>query len=707
MCYLSRLRFRRALELGVDSHHTYGIGKLGVIATAYYGMTPAPFFTHIGGCGFLGVPRRCLSNPEYQEQLYSGLKYLTQKLKPYGASCYNLGDDTGIRTSRCDQPGCFDRFRDAMRKKYKSIRSANNVWGTDFKRWEELTPETLGKEQTSGNYAPWLDYLYWHEDLYLQVLSNCKKVVNEVDSYAWVGQDASGYANVLDIYVQNNNYVAPYFRRVLIKQLGSFRQKTGFYGSCTGTYTGQGPNPVTMSIPWDCLFAGNNAILFWSMAHGLGGDLTFHPNGYMLKPIAELKRGIGNLFVRAQRLDDGIMLYHSRASKHASNIENRIGYQHLSEDNFSTIVEDLGMQACWTATSRVERGELQKSKPRLLILPYCQALSKKEVKLIRHFVREGGTVLADTRPAVYNFHCRPLKPGALDTLFGIRREPLEDYAVQGELVMTEDLGPLRKAQKITRTIGDRSVKLTTGTARARVADAPAVIINRFGKGRAILLNYFVGRYNSLLDRGQADLLRELYRELFKIAGCERKLTATSKSKDAPGAELVRFRYGGIELLGFAKRALTSENYPLKVQIKLPENEHIYDLRAGAYLGFTDIIRIKCEPMQRSAFALLPYEVKALKLSISPTEVKQGESIKFSAEIQSALAPEEHLIRIDVTGPYGESTIWFRQKLWTKDGRISRTLPLAYNETPGEWKLRATDVLSGKSAEATFKIIRRK
>jgi hypothetical protein len=38
--------------------------------------------------------------------------------------------------------------------------------------------------------------------------------------------------------------------------------------------------------------------------------------------------------------------------------------------------------------------------------------------------------------------------------------------------------------------------------------------------------------------------------------------------------------------------------------------HIYDLRAGTYLGFTDRIQLTLDPWQPSLFALLPQKVPA-------------------------------------------------------------------------------------------------
>ncbi|MBM4083018.1 MAG: hypothetical protein FJ278_25140, partial [Planctomycetes bacterium] len=218
MTHLSWLRTKMSQRHGVDCKRGYGFHILGEVGTAYQGQSPAPFFSHVGGCGFLGVPARCLSAPEYRQQLMDGMKHLAEQVKPYGASCYNLGDDTGVCEALCKQPGCFERFVEAMRKKYGSVGSLNKVWGTKLRRLEDVTVDFIGSEQVAQNYGPWFDYLYWHEDLYCETFKRCNDIVRAVDPNAWVGQDASGYANVIDLYLEGCTYVAPYFRRVLAKK---------------------------------------------------------------------------------------------------------------------------------------------------------------------------------------------------------------------------------------------------------------------------------------------------------------------------------------------------------------------------------------------------------------------------------------------------------------------------------------------------------
>ena len=297
-------------------------------------------------------------------------------------------------------------------------------------------------------------------------------------------------------------------------------------------------------------------------------------------------------------------------------------------------------------------------------------------------------------------------------MFGIRRRAMKDYTVQGQLVMKTALGALKSGQVVTTTIADKSVVPTTAKALAELAGAPAVLANRYGNGTGILLNVFVGRFESLLDAGQADALRHLYRAVLEKAGCKRTIVATTGGRDAPGVELVRFVDGPVTLLGVAKRTLSCERYPVDVDLKLPGKSHVYDLRAGRHVGHTDRIQVKLKDMGRAAFALLPYKVEALKLSVTPLKkVCAGDVLKVIASIGTSGKPGRHLVRFEAAGPDGLPVLHFRDKVWSTPAgartvEASTQWPLAFNEPVGKWTIRATDVLSGATAKTTVRIQRR-
>ena len=116
----------------------------------------------------------------------------------------------------------------------------------------------------------------------------------------------------------------------------------------------------------------------------------------------------------------------------------------------------------------------------VLILPRCDAIGDKEASVIESFVRGGGTVIADVRPAVFNGRCKMRKAGALDRLFGVRRS--------GLAAVKEAKADLAATGLTFATRVDPAVALDGGRAQGRAGGAPVVISRRVGKGRAVLLN---------------------------------------------------------------------------------------------------------------------------------------------------------------------------------------------------------------------------
>jgi len=49
--------------------------------------------------------------------------------------------------------------------------------------------------------------------------------------------------------------------------------------------------------------------------------------------------------------------------------------------------------------------------------------------------------------------------------------------------------------------------------------------------------------------------------------------------------------------------------PVKIEARLRQQAHVYDLRAGTYLGLTNRIHFTLDAFQPSLFALLPEEVR--------------------------------------------------------------------------------------------------
>jgi hypothetical protein len=151
-------------------------------------------------------------------------------------------------------------------------------------------------------------------------------------------------------------------------------------------------------------------------------------------------------------------------------------------------VEDLGFQFSFVSYEQIERGELLSRKFKVLLLPQSVAMSARECEQIRAFVRAGGIVIADNMTATMDEHCKRLPQGQLDDLFGIRRKSV------GWSPKTEG-GEVQVAGE-TISVYEPDIAVTNGKPMFH-SKAPAVIVNRLGKGVAVYLNLDMRDYGKL------------------------------------------------------------------------------------------------------------------------------------------------------------------------------------------------------------------
>jgi len=85
-------------------------------------------------------------------------------------------------------------------------------------------------------------------------------------------------------------------------------------------------------------------------------------------------------------------------------------------ESWCRLIEDLGLQYNFVAYGQIEQGELLKRGYRVLILPRSSALSTQEVREIRTFAQQGGTVIADGTPGTFDEHSRKREQSALSDL---------------------------------------------------------------------------------------------------------------------------------------------------------------------------------------------------------------------------------------------------------------------------------------------------
>lgn len=594
------------------------------------------------------------------------------------------------------KPGVLG-FQDWLAKRYRTVAKLNATWGSSLKGFGDVKPALIEKLMGAGKYAAKLDKITYLEDLFISNMASASAGAHETLPDCGIGQGAASFTNIIPEVLRHLDTSVPYQSDLPLELIRSMPHR--FCGHTIGVYGGKAVKLAYREYqPWHVLFSGGNFVWFWSMCTGgLMGDLSMNParSGVMLENIREMQGGTASLLLRGRRLDDGIAILHSRASGHASGVLKEMGTMGASELAFQTLVEDLGMQYRYVSTMDVEAGALRRGAFKVLCLPYCQILTPKELAEIGRFARAGGTVIADLRAGTMDTAGRLQRPSPADRLFGVARASDAARIAQGDLMEGQKtIAPNLKT--------DASVSAAGAVAKANVGAAPCIFVHTVGKGRAILLNHTLTSYATLLNRDQEAALRALYRGLFADAGATRRFAALQGARDVPGVEMAIFRNGPMEFLTIEKHSYEYEHYPIPATIRLGATRHVYDVRAGKSLGATDHIALRLKGLGMYVFALLPYEVTGLDLA-APATVARGADAHIAATLKTTgAAPGRHVIRIDVYRPDGRR-LWPMYKLETHAAGATLTLPIAFNDAPGTWRVVATDVVSGLKKEAGIQV----
>ena len=631
------------------------------------------------------VRKLCFTDPAYRKKVAEGwgdrltnygLINSVGFLKKFGPPVYSLGDENVLSGGSTGVDICFSRtcmadFRKYARRVYGSLEALNKEWETSYTDWSQVKPMTVTEATKQQNYPPWVDHRMHMDEVYAGIHAFGREVIRSVDPGAragWHGtySDGSIYRgydlyklyNVLEFKNSNTNPIGyDYELQCSYTREGDFSSMT--FGSYEGTYVGASSSAAENTMrhhPWLGLFHKSNAAWWWAgfPYNGCGGASVFTPDYAPLpgfaqaaEEIREIKRGIGKLLLSSRRDDSGIAIHQSRPSKAVLKVyRERPTTVKESFQDFRYALEELGFQYYCMHREELEAGKLAAGGFRALVLPYSQAISRKEAEEIKKFVRGGGCVITDFDPAVTDEHGKVLGESSLKELFP-------------EM--------------------DTSYHKTT-----------------FGKGTA----YYLG------DKRRSGELAGLVSRALVAAGVQPPVAGSVLASGAPlrQTEVTVFRDGGAEYVCLLRKHRVSDLSGWKVRLESPRKAHVYDVREKKYLGETGSIETMLHPARAKVFARLPYRVTGLGLRLEKARQRQGQPVNFTVVVEvSGGKPLTHVVRAELYGPGGKEIPHYAQNVLVRNGTHSAVIPLALNEATGTYRMVVTDVATGVMAKAEFTV----
>ena len=263
---------------------------------------------------------------------------------------------------------------------------------------------------------------------------------------------------------------------------------------------------------------------------------------------------------------------------------------------------------------------------------------------------------------------------------------------------------------------------------AQIGSTPLVIVNPFGKGKAVFLNleiagYACQRLQSSLDSS----LPELMEEVFGLANIAPRLQVlAADGKRLPGTEVVVFSNGGCEHVAIFRNpqfddggwgsfptletrewAGSIDNSLLEkdasVRLVWSEERQTYDLRQQKDMGSVKSLEATLDPWSPLIFTRSAQPLPEFRLDI-PDEVKAGGRLDITVH-DAAPLPEgtARVIRIEIEDPSGRIYDLYSRNLLVRSTPFRESIPLAFNDLPGRWKIRVRDVATGKTIENPFTV----
>lgn len=135
----------------------------------------------------------------------------------------------------------------------------------------------------------------------------------------------------------------------------------------------------------------------------------------------------------------------------------------------------------------------------------------------------------------------------------------------------------------------------------------------------------------------------------------------------------------------------------------------YDLLRHAALSITPepqgyAFQVQLGDLGGTIISLSPEAISGLKLAI-PSEVKQGDALAITGKIigkDGAVVPGVHPCRLEILNPEGKSAEYSADTC-THNGELTMQVPIAANDSEGEWSLSLTDLTSGHVARHRFTV----
>jgi hypothetical protein len=671
-----------------------------------------PFYTNVGPQSPVETER---APQTVRDRVLKDIAATTDQIRQTGAAAVFFQDERhGSRDSETPTAEALPRFREWLQGRYADIGALNRAWGRSFAGFDEVMP-VLTKEfdpTTEASLAPWLEWRLWAMHEIAETDRAGVRLLREK-----LGRDVHvGIEGIFGLELHN----IPYGGTDLAAQGRDCFNTMMPYGeglinACRTMYEG----PITSwggySRTWPDYerYVWSGALQgYWGLGWFYGSTFYnaydwYYPQARWVRDLTRpLREGIGRLLLENRPIQsEPIAFLYSQPSLYAMHILGKTidpTNHHLMRRpawwarlSLQKMFHDAGVQFGYVSEQDLQEGNSRGAK--LLVLTSCVALEPATCRALEKFVADGGIVVADIAPGVWDDRGAFHQPGQLDELFGMKREGKFEFRTEaadwGVGTFEDEPDFPIKNQWFIGQYHEQTLQMADARALGKhifgERSVPAFLFKRHGKGATVLMNYLETEYRRVADPWQ----KVLTAALLQLAGIQPPVvvrdTSTGGTPVTDGLILSRWQDGPSEYYG----VLLDKGRP--VRLTLPGSGHLYEVISGKYLGHGNEAEVDCRERPYALLARLPYRVERLQLTARSARL--GESVPVQIVLPSGRSDVKHVVHLKVLRPDGSEYRGLTRNVVLEGGRWEGALPLALNDPTGKWQLQAREVVSGQTA----------
>ena len=224
----------------------------------------------------------------------------------------------------------------------------------------------------------------------------------------------------------------------------------------------------------------------------------------------------------------------------------------------------------------------------VLVLPLSLAVSNREPDHIEAFAENGGLVVADAPPGLFDEHCTWRPNGRLDRVFGVACSPEDQrlpLPVAGMLKLESNFGACKLAGiEFYASALAPQLQLSEARALGRLEGNPVFTLVKQGAGHAVCLNTLVTSYPNARKRRREKPIFSAVRGVFSLAELPEGPQTFAHGESVAGCSRAVWQDGRATYLGLFPDAEPKEARDAEAQVRFARDGHLNDVLAGKGLG---------------------------------------------------------------------------------------------------------------------------